>query len=246
MIFKFRTFFVIVFAFFLLSCTDGWSQERIEAGFFLGGSYYNGDLNPGKQFYSIQPSFGGVFRVVSNSRIAFKGTFTIVNIQGDYPGEDIQYPSVSGNSSPQYSFERTMADMAAQIEINFFEYDHPFRRDETRFSPYITAGIASTFYRRYYSDAGGSSENPHFILSLPFGIGIKWKLSDWVHLGLEWNFRKTFVDDLDKMGRGAIDPSDPYGFDQPYSLHNNDWYSFAGVLVTFDLFHRKVSCNAGY
>jgi hypothetical protein len=245
MIFRFRTFFV--FAFLLLSYPSGWGQERIEAGFFLGGSYYNGDLNPEKQFYDVKPSFGGVFRVVANSRIAFKGTLTAVNIQGHYPAEDIQYP-VSGYTSAQYlyRFERTMADMAVQIEINFFEYDHPFRSDETRFSPYFSGGIASTLYRRYYSDAGGSSENPHFILSFPFGVGIKWKLSDWVHVGLEWNFRKTFVDDLDTMGPAAIDPSDPYGFNHSSALHNNDWYSFAGLLVTFDLFHRKVPCHAGY
>lgn len=98
------------------------------------------------------------------------------------------------------------------------------------------------FYRRYVN----SSENPQFVLSLPFGLGLKWKASDWLHVGLEWSFKKTFVDDLDKMGNGVIDPSDPYGFEESAGWHNNDWYSFAGFFVAIDIFHQKIPCNAGY
>ncbi|MGQ1888909.1 type IX secretion system protein PorG [Thermophagus sp. OGC60D27] len=221
-------------------------QDRIEGGFFLGASYYYGDLNPGQLFYRAQPSLGGVIRVVANSRIAFKGGLTVINLKGNYPDQNVRYPLQDGYTSSQYRFKRSMADFAAQIEINFFQYDHPFRSEETRFSPYISTGMASTLYRRYNSGDEDNSEKPHFILSLPIGIGIKWKLSDWVHVGVEWNFRKTFADDLDLMGHGAIDPSDPYGFNQSSFMHNNDWYSFAGLLVTFDLYHRRVTCNAGY
>ena len=224
----------------------GLSQERIEAGFFLGTSYYNGDLNPGKQFYKVGPAVGGVVRAVLNPRIAFKGTLTAVEIRGGYPQDKLYYPSVNGGSNSSYSFQRTMADLSTQIEINFFEYDHPFKKEETRFTPYLSGGLAYTYYRRYKEDPAGGSENPHFILSLPFGIGVKWKPADWVHVGLEWTFRRTFVDDLDKMGTAAIDPSDPFNFQDSSGWHNNDWYSFAGVFVTFDLFHRRGSCNAGF
>ncbi|SFE09744.1 DUF6089 family protein [Thermophagus xiamenensis] len=241
----YRICFVIAAA-FILFFPGAKGQERIEAGFILGASYYQGDLNSGKLFYRAQPALGGLMRVVINHRLALKGALTMVNIQGDYPAAEIFYPSQVGYSSGQYHFERTMADISAQLEINFFEYDNPYRREETRFTPFISTGIASTLYRRYNSDGSDNSENPHFILSLPFGIGIKWKLYDWMHIGMEWNFRKTFVDDLDKTVSGAIDPSDPYGFDQYSLLHNNDWYSFAGIFVSIDLFHRSIPCNAGY
>ena len=136
--------------------------------------------------------------------------------------------------------------MATQLEINFFEYDHPFKKEETLFSPYISLGLGYTLYSKYRPNENSNSENPQFILSLPVGIGVKWKPLDWAHFGMEWSFRKTFVDDLDTMGYGEINPSDPYGFGE-YSLwHNNDWYSFAGVFVTIDLFHRRIPCRAGY
>jgi hypothetical protein len=245
-IFRQGPLFFLFVLFFVGVSHFGVSQKRVEGGVFLGASYYNGDLNPGGQFHQAQPAFGGIVRAVFNERIAFKGTLTAVEIQGDYPQKQVYYPSTNGNSNPAYSFQRTLADLSTQIEINFFEYDHPHRKEETRFTPYLSAGLASTFYRRYEEDQNGGSENPHFILSLPFGIGVKWKPTDWVHVGLEWTFRRTFVDDLDKMGPGAIDPSDPYDFQESSGWHNNDWYSFAGVFVTFDLFHRRVSCNAGF
>lgn len=237
---------IILFFCALMLSSHSLAQDRIEGGLFFGASYYNGDLNPDRHFYRAKPAVGGLVRVVLNERLAFKGTLTAVEIQGKYPQPDIQYPSNSGNSSSGYSFQRTLADVSTQLEINFFDYDQPFRPEETCFTPYVTGGLAYTVYRPYQSGGSGGSENPHFILSLPFGIGVKWKPLDWLHVGLEWSFRKTFVDDLDKTGEVDIDPADPYGFETPSDWHNNDWYSYAGVFFSFDLFHRKVPCNAGF
>jgi opacity protein-like surface antigen len=244
MLFKGHTIILVFFA--LVLSVHSFSQDRIEGGLFFGASYYNGDLNPDKHFYRAKPAIGGLVRVVLNERLALKGTLTAVEIQGKYPQSNIQYPSTAGSASASYSFQRTLADVSGQLEINFFDYDHPFRRSETCFTPYLSGGIASTVYRRYQSGDFDASENSHFILSLPFGIGVKWKPVDWLHVGLEWSFRKTFVDDLDKTGAGDIDPADPYGFETPSGWHDNDWYSYAGVFFTFDLFHRKVPCNAGF
>ncbi len=238
--------FLFFSAVFLMFAEVGHSQDRIEGGFFLGTSYYNGDLNPGGQFYQPKLSYGGLVRVVMNNRFAFKGSLTGLSVSGSYPQKNVFYPAASGSQSATYNFERTIADMATQFELNFFEYDNPTRREETRITPYISGGLAYTMYRRYHVNGDSRSENPLFILSLPFGIGVKWKPADWVHVGLEWSFRKTFVDDLDKMGNGEIDPSDPYGFETSSALHNNDWYSLAGIFVTFDIFHRRVPCNAGF
>jgi len=221
-------------------------QERIEAGLFLGGSYYLGDLNPNRHFYQTRPAFGSLVRVVLNPRLAFRGTLSTYELSGDYPRSDLSFPEATGRSGSHYQFGRTVADIATQLEINLFDYAHPFREEETRLTPYVTGGLGYMIYRRYYDGSTNDSENPQFILSLPFGLGMKWKLSDWLHVGVEWNFRKTFVDDIDKMGSGAIDPSDPYGFDESSDWHNNDWYSFAGFFVAIDLFQQNVPCNAGY
>jgi hypothetical protein len=235
-------FAVIIIFFLFADFTFG--QERLEGGVFIGTSYYNGDLNPERLFYKPKPAFGVLTRVVINPRLAFTGSLTAIEIEGEYPNNMVLFPSSTIQSRAAYQFKRSLADLSTQFEINLFPYAHPFRKEETRFTPYISGGLAYTIYKRYQDDETGGSENPQFILSLPFGIGVKYKPSDRIHVGLKWSFRKTFVDDLDKMRSGSIDPSDPYGYNESSNWHNNDWYSFAGVFVTIDLFHRSVSCYA--
>ena len=151
------------------------------------------------------------------------------------------YPNES-----EYSFQRTVVDFAVFIEYNFLSYDHKFISN-TNFTPYVSIGIGSTLYNRFDREFSNQSEKPVFVLSLPFGAGVKYKLTDWVRVGAEWTFRKTFVDDLDVTGNVlTFDAADPYGLNMPVSSHNNDWYSFAGVYVTFNMIKRKSSCHDGY
>lgn len=221
------------------------AQDRLEVGAFLGTSYYFGDLNPGKQFYKPHPAFGGLARYAFNERIALKATAIYGRISGEYPDKDLLYKETS-TTGGNYSFVRNIGDLAAQCEINFRSYDHPYI-STTNFTPYVSIGLATTFYNRIVTENGNDAAKPVFILSLPFGVGGKYKINKWVRVGAEWTFRKTFVDDLDYIGGGrGINPSDPYGFGENTVTHNNDWYSFAGVYVTISFLKRKARCNGGY
>ena len=228
----------------LLGSSNICAQDRLEIGGFVGASYYFGDLNPGKQFYKPHPAIGGLARYVFTDRIAFKATAIYGRISGEYPGNDLLYKEdVSfGNN---YSFSRNIGDIAAQIEINFLSYDHPFI-STTNFTPYISMGVATTLYSRIDTEDQNAAAKPVFILSLPFGVGAKYKINKWVRVGAEWTFRKTFVDDLDYVGPGVVNPTDPYDFGENTLTHNNDWYSFAGVFVTISLLKRKTECKGGY
>lgn len=219
------------------------SQTMIEAGPMVGVSWYNGDLNPQKQFYRVHPSAGVIVRYSLNDRIAFRATASIVSISGAYPSQNVVIPQTVDAS---YSFSRTLGDFTTMMEINFFSFDHSFNKD-SNFSPYVTFGLGSVFYKRYLQENGNHNEKSVFVLSLPFGAGLKWKLKKGIKLGLEWTFRKTFTDDLDLVGFDyPIDPSDPYGFDKKSVMHNNDWYSVIGASATFSIFNRRSKCNAGY
>ncbi len=223
-------------------CLNVNGQDRIELGFFVGASYYFGDLNPGKQFYQPSTAFGGVGRYVLNDRYAIKGSVVMAPIKGSYPDNGVYLPE----GEVKYSFNRKMAEAALQLEFNFMSYDHWFIRD-SKFTPFVSLGLGTTAYKRFSTDEQNPTEQTVFILSLPFGAGLKYKINQRIRVGLEWNFRKTFVDDLDVVGHNLpISPDDPYGFDSSGSIHNNDWYSFAGVTVTFSLFKRKSSCNGGF
>ncbi len=250
---KFRNYKIFGFVLFkhgffillmLILFCNAKAQDRIELGLIGGVSYYIGDLNPNKQLYKPGPAFGGIARYILTDRLAVKGSAMIMNISGDYSANEVNYPNVGGG----YSFKRNLGDASLQMEFNFKSYDHPFI-GTTVFTPYVTFGLGTTVYKRFSSENENNSERTVFILSLPIGIGVKYKLNKWIRVGAEWSFRKTFVDDLDYRDRRYIpfvSSEDPYGFEGGTKIHNNDLYSFVGVMVTFSMFSRRTDCYSGY
>jgi len=236
-------FFFLVFVANLIVLPFAKGQTKLEGGPFIGVSWYNGDLNPGKQFFNIEPAFGGIIRYCVNDRIAFRGGVLLAGISGDYPQDNIYLPT---SSEGTYEFSKELVDLTAMLEINLFSFDHPTKK-ESIFTPYLSLGLGSTFYERHAEDNGNHNEKPTFVLSLPFGAGVKWKVNDWMNLGAEWTLRKMFVDDLDVKGHdNIISASNPLGFNDPSFTHNNDWYSVVGIYATFNLYSRRDKCRDGF
>lgn len=235
------------------------AQDKLELGLFGGVSYYMGDLNPSQQFLKPRPAIGFVGRYCISDRTAIKLNVIGGGIAGEYPGRGDIYKNhdgvttlqvdANGNSvttvDGKYKFERTIVDIGLMGEFNFMSFDHQFLKKQSRFTPYITIGLAATSYKRY--DDSDDDGHMVFVLSLPFGAGVKYKINQWLRIGAEWTLRKTFVDDLDYVGEseGKVDASDPYGFNYTTATHNNDWYSFCGVTVTFSMWPRHLECNDG-
>lgn len=221
--------------------TSAWAQDKLEMGVFLGGAYYMGDINPSQHFKKTRPAIGFVGRYAFTDRLAAKLNATGARIEGEYPsGGDIYLNWEAGD----YDFERTIVDIGLTGEFNFMSYDHIFFKKKSRFTPYLTAGLAATCYKSYEEESDGKQR---IVLSLPFGMGAKYKINEWLRVGFEWTMRKTFCDDLDLVGEriGTIDPSDPYGFGTQVLTHNNDWYSLAGFTLTISMWPRKLECNDG-
>lgn len=99
---------------------------------------------------------------------------------------------------------------------------------------------------------------------LPFGIGVKAWIASRVGLSLEWGFRKTFTDYIDDVSTRYVDPvilassngsAAAYFSDTSLSPDHSqnvgkqrgdpstkDWYSFAGLILTFKLKNRAPKC----
>ena len=217
------------------------SQPLLEGGPFLGISWYNGDLNPERQFVNVHPSYGALIRYSVNDRLGFRGSFIMGSISGEYPINNVLLYEEQELVEP-YTFQRTISDIAVMFEINFFSFDHPYKK-ASNFTPYMSLGLGTIFYKR-------DGKLP-FVLSLPFGVGVKWRLKNGVRVGAEWTMRKSFADDLDLNldyddPTFPIDPSDPYGFNQWRATHNNDWVSFVGVYASFSLWNRREKCRGGF
>ncbi|TLX76931.1 porin family protein [Labilibacter sediminis] len=239
---KLRLKTIAVFAGLFVTLTFSMAQDKVEIGGYIGTSYYLGDLNPQKQFYQPGLSFGGVGRYVLTDRFAIKGSLGLARLKGSYPDNGVLFPEGEVN----YDFNRQVIDASVQTEFNFMSYDHRFVKN-SNFTPYVSFGLGTTIYKRFSTEGENNSEQTVFILSLPIGVGIKYKINNWIRVGAEWSFRKTFADDLDKVGHNLpINPEDPYGFGTGSKIHNNDWYSVASAMITFSLFKKKSACNAGF
>ncbi len=193
------------------------AQEKLLVGITGGTSYYMGDLNPTVPFNMPSPAFGAILKYPLNTRHVIRGSLLFGSLKGD----DLTYNSDFYQRRAQ-SFSTSFVETNIQMEFNFMEYAFDARKRS--FTPYITAGLG-------YTIALGSSR----YFNLPFGLGVKRTMSKRASAGIEWNFRKLFKDNMD----GITNPgNDIYGS----IFINNDWYSYAGIFVTYKLFDRPGDC----
>ncbi len=196
-----------------------------EIGIFGGGSYYLGDLNPGKQFLMTQPAFGAFVRHNFNERLAIKGAFSLAMVQGD--------DQVSGYVPDRnLNFKSNITDISVQFEFNLFEYFIGSLRNY--FTPYMFAGAGVTLFNpisltndvelRPLGTEGQNEVNSdgeklypereygRIAVNIPFGIGFKYSINDRLGLSLHWAMHKAFTDYLDDVSTN-------------YYLEGTDWSS---------------------
>lgn len=244
-------------------------SQDIDIGVFGGGSYYVGELNPGKQFLFTRPAFGGLVRFNFNERWAMRGQL----LRGEVAGDD----AVSKvNQMRNLRFTSPVTELSTIVEFNFLEYLSGSHVNY--FSPFLFAGPAFFSFNpksQYQGESillrdigtEGQGENDRYSLfsfAIAFGFGFKYSLTDRLGMTMEWGLRKTFTDYLDDIsGNYYIDftqlsgdqilmsqvLSDPSPIKhqpgmQRGNAQNNDWYSFAGITLTYRFtIGEKTTCS---
>lgn len=227
--------------------------QKNEIGFFLGGTYYNGDLNPGFHFANPKPAAGLTFRHNYSEFVSLK--------------YNAIYAMLSGNNNTGYneygnlSFSSQRIEGSATLEVNFF----PFFIGSKEYisTPYIFGGLAA--YYLLSSDFSAENtllpsfqpygiEQPRALgFAMPFGIGYKTKLREKMCLSFEWGLRKTFYDQIDHIDALYILPSEVENAGSADALNvpnyqigsdeDDDWYTFAGVHLTFRIKNKTKLCK---
>ena len=215
---------ILVIGFLLVNTDNVFPQRRANIGLFAGTVYYLGDINPNRHFYRPSTAFGILYRYNINSRYAIRTNAYFAYLSGS----DNDFPEILHPDRPvsPASFHTSLLDLAVQIEYNFLPYTPNLGK--WSYSPYLTTGLAGALVLSSDADAGNFA-------SFPFGAGVKVNITSRISAGAEWSFRKTFSDQLD----GLINPSGTTSL-----FHNNDWYSFLGVFITFKFFNFAAECPA--
>ncbi len=249
----------------LFSFTIAYSQNYF-ASVFVGASNYQGDLQD-KIFTLVRskPALGMGFNYELNDRMLLNIEFANANISGD------DKFSVK-NRSRNLSFNSNITEFSIGFEyvlFNLYEYKaSPYFFTNIgvfKFNPYLKLDNGAKIFLSEYDTEGqgfyeGRKKYKLRQLSIPFGAGIQWALSNNTRVGVLIGMRKTFTDYIDDVsttyvdknilfqnrGQKAVDlaykgnllpngapyPSDGTKRGNP---KNKDWYYLAGVSLRFRL-----------
>ena len=196
-------------------------QRNSDYGFFVGTSSYIGDINSSRLLYSPLPAAGLFNRYNLHPRQSIRTNLFIGGLRANDHDFNNAFQQARGAS-----FSGWVGEWAAQFEYNFFPYSTQGKR--WNYTPYFAAGVGIAFI-----NTAVFTYQP----VIPVSIGFKINLHKNLGLEVEYGFRKTFYDNFDGL-KDAVAPSD-------YSwIHNNDWYSFVGLALTWKIYNRLAGCPA--
>jgi hypothetical protein len=196
-------------------------QRKADYGVFGGVSSYIGDINPGRLLYSPLPAGGVFYRLNLNPREALRTNIFIGGIRAN----DLDFKNAFQQARGA-SFSGSVGEWAVQFEFNFFPYSTQGKR--WNLTPYFAGGAGIAFI---------NTASFTYVPVIPFSFGFKINVFKNVGLEAEYGFRKTFYDNFDGL-KDLVAPSD-LG-----SIHNNDWYTFTGIAVTWKIYNKLGGCPA--
>lgn len=197
-------------------------QRKADYGVFGGVSSYIGDINQGKMLYAPLPAAGVFYRYNLHPRQSLRLNLFVGGLQGS----DSDFNSAF-QKARNASFSGLAGELAAQFEFNFFPYATDGKR--WNYTPYLAAGAGISFI---------DTKTITYIPVVPFSMGFKINVYKNLGIEAEYGFRKTFYDNFDGLN------DDPVAQEDHGWLHNNDWYTFTGICVTWKIYNKLAGCPA--
>lgn len=202
-------------------------------GVSLNAFNYYGDLAPTPKAASTdlsltKPAIGISFTHRFGPRYQLTGGFTYGTIQGsDNQSAD---PGDASNASYRYvrnlSFRNRLVEFAVMANIDLFKNDQTYMA-RVPWTPYAFAGVAlfrhnpqaqvpdTDLLGQPFSDAGEwvdlqplKTEGKSYSkiqFAIPFGIGARFRVTDFIDVAVEWGMRYTFTDYLDDVSGNYVD-----------------------------------------
>ncbi|MEY3050949.1 MAG: hypothetical protein RLY31_734 [Bacteroidota bacterium] len=252
--------------------------QYLEMGAMLGTANYLGDLsnNSGALYLrESKPAVGALVRFNIGNHISLRSGLTSAWISG----RDANVRNDDFIRRRNLSFRTNILELSLVGEVNIPGYQ-PYGLLRA-FSPYLYGGVAvfrfnpKTRYQGEWvalqplgTEGQGIDQLPDraepYILSgfaIPFGIGVKYALTDRVNLGLDLGARFAYTDYLDDVSTtyasypellagngplaaalgnrtGELDGGDPVAVEtgtRRGDLRPNDWYFLLGATISYNL-----------
>lgn len=204
----------------LLFFSIGLKAQSEEVAFFLGSSYYIGDLNTAHFDKNTNPALGIMYkRNHRNDRYAFRLSFMYGKIEAyDFQSDD------EWSQNRNLNFRTTVLELGAIMEVNFNKY-RAGQTTKLNQTPYLFFGISGYNFKPngLYNDSWydlqalgtegqNTSANPNDYyklnqLAVPIGFGFKKNINHNWTWAIEYGARILFTDYLDDVSGKYVDPS---------------------------------------
>lgn len=184
--------------------------QQGEFGITAGAAHYFGDLNTRAGLNRPKPAVGAFFRKQFGNYIGLRVSAHYAQL-----GYSDKYSKNEYQKTRNLSFNTSIFELGIQGDFNFFKYvpGDPAHN----FTPYVTLGVGVFTYDPYaYLDGQkvflrplgtegqtggyeGRKEYSTMALCIPFGVGIKYSVSEKVNISVEIAQRFTTTDYLDDV-----------------------------------------------
>lgn len=206
-------------------------EYRMEIGGGLTMLTYEGDFN-GSPFGKMQPAATLMLRRLFNVYSGLRLDATYGKIKGSSADVDTYYDAYA---QEPYTFDRTLVDVSLTYEYNFWPYGTGQEyRGARRLTPYVFGGLGFT----YAGGGEGDGEETKSVCTanLPLGLGLKYKVSSRLNVGLQWAMHFSLSDRLDGV-------ADPYGIKSSGLFKNTDCYSRLTLSLTYSFMAKCRTCH---
>lgn len=203
-----------------------------EAGVFLGGSNYIGDVGSTSYINPNKLAFGVLYRWNKSPRHSYRFSYTQAKLAAnDAKSEEI------GRKQRNLNFENSVKEVSLAIEFNFFDFN--LHQLNPKITPYVATGLSYTMYNGMYLNLNNIVKDQNrATLAVPIHLGIKTNIKKRFVLSLEVGARYTFSEDLD----GSYSKNKNLQQFNFGKINNKDWYVFSGALLTYTFGENPCFC----
>lgn len=210
-----KYFFALVALMMLASASFAQLRSKyFYVGVALGATNYKGDLDDNFALKFTKPGLGFMGGYKFHPHMSARITFN----QGWIGASDAKAARDVPRRRRNLSFRSPLTELSFNIVYDFFANDRHFKY-RPQYSPYLFAGVGVFAFNpkaklgdRYYDLQPLGTEGQFLVgcadcpepyglvqVSIPFGAGIRYKLTNKIDLNLELGLRKTFTDYLDDV-----------------------------------------------
>ena len=207
--------------------------QNLEIGLSGGGAGYIGDLNQTGYFRPNGIALGGYVKANINPHWALGLHYNFGKIMAnDLASDNVHFKERGLN------FNSKLHEVSGQVDFNFFDY---FAGGGMKnFTPYVFTGVGLVFFSpkgvyqspvtgadeeyrlRFYLTEGQTNAYRNFALSVPYGIGAKFRLKDNWGFFTQIGYRTAFTDYLDDVSGNYADPN---GWPNDENRSTREWIS---------------------